>query len=42
MDEKKALIHTKRWYFYVDKKENLAKGKYIVEVVGHDKKKVLW
>ena len=42
MDDKKALLHAKRWDFYVNEKEQLVKGKYLVEVVGHDKKKVLW
>ena len=27
---------------YVNEKEQLVKGKYSLEVVGHDKKKVLW
>ena len=42
MDDKKAFLHVKRWYLYVNEKESLVKGKYLVEVVGHDKKKVLW
>ena len=41
MDEK-ALLHDKRWDLYLNEKEKLVKGKYSVEVVGHDKKKVLW
>ena len=41
MDDKKALLHAKIWDLYVNKREQLAKGKYSVEVVGHDKKKVL-
>ena len=42
VDDKKALFHAKRWDLYVNKKEQLVKGKYLVEVVGPDKKKVLW
>ena len=39
--DKKALLHAKRWDLYVKYKEHLVKGKYLVEVFGHDKKKVL-
>ena len=42
VDDNKALLHAKRWYLYVNEKEQLVKGKYLVEVVGHNKKKVLW
>ena len=42
VDDKKALIHAKRWDLYVNEKEQLVKGKYLVEFFGHDKKKVLW
>ena len=38
MDEK-ALLHAKSWGLYLNKKESLVKGKYSVEVVGHDNKK---
>ena len=41
MDEK-ALLHDKRWDLYLNEKGKLVKGKYSVEVVGHDKKKVIW
>ena len=41
MDEK-ALLHAKRWDLYLYEKDKLVKGKYSVEVVGHDKKKVIW
>ena len=41
VDDKKALIHAKRWDLYVNEKEQLVKGKYLVEFFGHDKKKVL-
>ena len=42
VDDKKALQHAKRWYLYVNEKEQLVKGKYSVEVVGHNKKKLFW
>ena len=42
VDDKKALLHTKRWDLYLNKKKSLVKCKYSVEVVRHDKKKVLW
>ena len=41
MDYKKALLHAKSLYLYVNEKEHLVKGKYSVEAVSHDKKKVL-
>ena len=41
MDEK-ALLHDKRWDLYLNEKGSLVKGKYSVEVVGHNKKEVLW
>ena len=37
-----AFLHAKRWDIYVNEKEKLVKGGYSVEIVGHDKKKVLW
>ena len=42
MDNKKALLHAKRLDLYVNDKEQPVKGKYSVEVVGHDKNKVRW
>ena len=42
MDDKKALLHAKRWYLYVNDKEELVKGKYLVEFFSCDNKKVLW
>ena len=42
VDNKMALLHAKRLDLYVNKREQLAKGKYSVEFVGHDKKKVRW
>ena len=40
--DEKALLRAKRWDLYLNEKEKPVKGKYSVEVVGHDKKKVLW
>ena len=42
VDDAKTLLYAKRWDIYVNEKENLVKGGYLVEVVVHDKKKVLW
>ena len=42
VDDAKALLHAKRWDIYANEKEKLVKGGYSVEVVGNDKKKVLW
>ena len=36
--DEKALLHAKRWDLYLKKKESLVKGKYSVEVFGHDNK----
>ena len=41
VDDAKALLHAKRWDLYVNEKEKLVKGGYLVEVVGHVNKKVL-
>ena len=38
----KALLHAKRWDAYANEKIKLVKGGYLVEVVGNDRKKVLW
>ena len=40
--DEKALLHAKRWDLYLNEKEKLVKVKYSVEVVGHDKKNVIW
>ena len=40
--DEKALLHAKRWDLYLYEKDKLVKGKYLVEVVGHDNKKVIW
>ena len=37
--DEKAFLHAKCWYLYLNEKEIIVKGKYLVEVVGHDKKK---
>ena len=42
VDDAKALLYAKRWDLYVNEKENIVKGGYLVAVVGHDKKKVIW
>ena len=42
VDDAKALLHANRWDICVNEKEKIFKGGYLVEVVGHDKKKVLW
>jgi len=40
--DEKAKLHAKRWDLYLHKKDKLVQSKYSVEVVGHDKKKVIW
>ena len=40
--DEKAFLHAKRLDLYVNEKGKLVKSKYLVEVVGHDKKGVLW
>ena len=42
VDDAKAFLHANRWDICVNDKEKIFKGGYLVEVVGHDKKKVLW
>ena len=42
VEDEKALLHDKRWDVYVNEKENIVKGGYLVEVVSHEKNKVLW
>ena len=42
VDDAKELLHAKRWCIYVNEKEKLVKGGYLVKVLGYDKKKVLW
>ena len=36
------MLHAKKWDLYVNEKKKLVKGGYLVEVVGHEKRKVLW
>ena len=42
LDDKKEFLHAKRWDVYVNEKENIIKGWYLVEVIGYDGKQVLW
>ena len=42
VDDAKSLLHANRWDVYVNEKEKLVKGGYFVEVVDHDRGKVLW
>ena len=42
VDDTKVLLHAKRWYIYVNEKEKLVKGGYLVEFFGPDKKKFNW
>ena len=42
VDDRKALLHSKRWYLYVNEMENIIKGGYMVEVVCHDRRRVIW
>ena len=42
MDDNKELLHNKSWDLYVDEKEQLVNGKYLVGFDSHYKKKVLW
>ena len=42
VDDAKALLHAKKWDICVNDKENIVNGGYSLEVVGHEKKEVLW
>ena len=42
VDDKKALIHAKRWDVYVNENDNLIKGRHLVEIFVHEGNKVLW
>ena len=42
VDNAKAFLHAKGWDIYMNEKEKIVKGGYLVEVVDHDKKKFLW
>ena len=39
MGDKKVFLHSKRWDVYMNEKEKLIKGWYLVEFVGSDGKK---
>ena len=41
VDDKKALLHSKRQDIYLNKKENTIKGGYLVEIVSSDGKKFI-
>ena len=42
LEDTKALLHAKRWDIYVNEKEKLVKGGYLVDFFGPDKKKFNW
>ena len=42
VDDSKELLHDKRWDVHVSEREKLGKCGYLAEVVGDDRKKVLW
>ena len=42
VDDQKALLHATRWDVYVNEKENINKGEYLVEVFCNDGRKVHW
>ena len=42
LDGDKSLVHTNRWYDYMNKKQSIIKGGYYVKVSGSDGKKVVW
>ena len=42
VDNAKSFPHANRWDLYGNENEKLVKVGYLVEVVVHDKKKVLW
>ena len=41
VDDKTTLLYAKRWDVYVNKNKNIIKGRYSLEVVGYDRKKVI-
>ena len=41
VDDKKELLHVKRWDIYMNENEKIIKGEYLVEVFVSDGKKVL-
>ena len=42
VEDAKAFLYAKSWDVYVNENVKLVNGGYFLEVVGHDKKKVLW
>ena len=42
LDNAKAFLHAKSWDIYVNEKEKLVKGGYLVGFIGLYKKKLLW
>ena len=42
VDDHKVILHAKMWDVYMNKKKELIKGGYSMEVSGSDEKKVLW
>ena len=42
VENAKSLLHAKRWDLYLNENKKLVKGRYSVEVVGYDGKKVIW
>ena len=42
MNDKKALLHAKRWGVYMNEKKNLIKGGYLVKFISYDINKFLW
>ena len=41
VDDKKELLHTNRWDIYMNEKENIINGGYLVEVFDSDRKRFL-
>ena len=42
MDDEKAFLHSNRWYVYMNKKWNIMKVGYSMEVFSSNGRKVLW
>ena len=42
VDDVKVLLNANRGYVYINEKEELGKVGYLVEVVGHENKRVIW
>ena len=41
-EDTKELLDAKSWDVYVNEKEKLVKGGYLVEVFGQDRRTILW